>query len=81
MSIGRGMDKKVVVQIYNEILFCYRRNAFESALMRWINLEPITQREVSWKEKDIYCLLTHIYEIWKDGTDGPMYRAAKETQT
>ena len=81
MSIGRGMDKKVVVQIYNEILLYYKRDAFESALMRWINLEPIIQKRVSRKEKDKYCLLTHIYGIWKDGTDGPMCRAAKETQT
>ena len=28
-----------------------KRNAFESALMRWMNLEPIIQSEVSQKEK------------------------------
>ena len=28
-----------------------RRNAFESVLMRWMNLEPITQSEVSHKDK------------------------------
>ena len=28
-----------------------KRNAFESVLMRWINLEPITQSEVSQKRK------------------------------
>ena len=38
-----------------------KRNAFESVLMRWMNLEPITQSEVSQKEKDKYCILTHIY--------------------
>ena len=38
-----------------------KRNAFESLLMRWMNLEPITQSEVSQKEKDKYCILTHIY--------------------
>ena len=31
-----------------------KRNASESVLMRWINLEPITQSEVSQKEKDKY---------------------------
>ena len=40
-----------------------KRNTFESVLMRWMNLEPITQSEVSWKEKDKYCILTHIYGI------------------
>ena len=38
-------------------------NVFESVLMRWINLEPITQSEVSQKEKDKYSILTHIYGI------------------
>ena len=32
-------------------------NAFESVLMRWMNLEPIIQSEVSQKEKDKYCIL------------------------
>ena len=40
-----------------------KRNAFESALMRWMYLEPIIQTEVSQKEKDKYCTLTHIYGI------------------
>ena len=37
------------------------RNTFESVLMRWMNLEHIIQSEVSQKEKDKYCILTHIY--------------------
>ena len=40
-----------------------KRNAFESVLMRWMNLEPIIQSEVSQKEKDKYCILMHIYGI------------------
>ena len=39
------------------------RNVFESVLMRWMNLKPIIQSEVSQKEKDKYCILTHIYRI------------------
>ena len=31
-----------------------KRNAFESGLMRWLNLEPIIQSEVSQKDKDKY---------------------------
>ena len=38
-------------------------NAFESVPMRWMNLEPITQSEVSEKEKDKYSILMHIYRI------------------
>ena len=28
-----------------------KRNSFESVLMRWMNLEPIIQSEISQKEK------------------------------
>ena len=40
-----------------------KRNAFESVLMRWMNLEPIIQSEVHHKEKDKYCTLMYIYGI------------------
>ena len=39
------------------------RNAFETVLMRWMNLEPIIQSEVSQKEKDKYLILMDIYGI------------------
>ena len=39
-----------------------KRNAFETVLMRWMNLEPIIQSEVSQKEKDKYHILTYILE-------------------
>ena len=38
-----------------------KRNAFESVLMRWMNLDSIIQSEVSQKKKDKYHILTHIY--------------------
>ena len=37
------------------------RNASESVLMRWMNLEPVIQCEVSQKEKDKHHILTHVY--------------------
>ena len=40
-----------------------KMNAFESVLMRWMNLEPIIQSEASQKEKQQYSILTHIYRI------------------
>ena len=55
--------------------------AFKLVLMRWMNLEPIIQSEVSQKEKDKYGILMHIYGIYKDGTDDPTGRATKETWT
>ena len=40
-----------------------KRNAFESVLMRWVNLESIIQSEMNQKEKDKYHILTHTYRI------------------
>ena len=40
-----------------------KRKAFASVLMRWMNVEPIIQSEVSQKEKDKFCILMHIYGI------------------
>ena len=57
-----------------------KKNTFESVLMRQMKLEPITQSEVSQKEKYQYSILTHIYGIQKDGKDHPICETAKETQ-
>ena len=57
-----------------------RKNAFESVLMGWMNLEPIIQSEVSQKETNKYCILMHIYGIQKDGTDESICRAVMVTQ-
>ena len=57
----RWMDKEVLVYIHNGILLSHKRNIFESVLLRWMNLEPIIQSEVSQKEKDKYHILMHIY--------------------
>ena len=38
-----------------------KRNASKSVLIRWMNLEPIIKTKVSQKEKNKYCILTHIY--------------------
>ena len=40
-----------------------KRNILESVLMRWINLEPIIQSEVSQKEKDKYHIITYIWNL------------------
>ena len=58
-----------------------KRNPFESVLMRWMNLEPIIQSEVSQKQKDKYLFLTHIYRIQKNGTEEFIHRSAVEKQT
>ena len=57
------MDKEVVYIYTMEYYSAIKRNTFESVPMRWMNLEPIIQSEVSQKVKDKYHILTHIYRI------------------
>ena len=40
-------------------------NKIESSVVRWMDLESVIQSEVSQKEKNKYCMLTHIYGILK----------------
>ena len=40
-----------------------KKSALESVLMRWMNLEPLIQSEVSQKEKNKYRILMHVYGI------------------
>ena len=57
------MDKEIVVYTHNEYYSAIKRNTFESILMSWMNLEAVTQSEVSQKEKEKYHILMHIYRI------------------
>ena len=56
-----------------------KKNAFESVLMKWMKLEPITQSEVSQKEKHQYSILMHIYGIQKDDNNDPICETARDT--
>ena len=40
-----------------------KRNEVELFIVRWMDLESVIQSEVSQKEKNKYCMLTHIYGI------------------
>ena len=59
-----GWIKKLWYIHTMEYYSAIKRNAFESVPMRWMNLEPILQSEVSQKDKDNYCILTYIYVIY-----------------
>ena len=50
----------IYIMEYNSAI---KKNPLESVLMRWMNLEPVLQSEVSQKEKDKYRFLTHLYRI------------------
>ena len=86
MSIDRwtknkdGWIKKLWYLYTMEYYSAIKRNAFESVLMRWMNLEPIIQSEVSQKEKDKYRILMHIYRVQKNGTEELIYRTAVKKQ-
>ena len=58
-----------------------KRNAFESVLMRWMNLESIIRSKGSQKEKDKHRILMHIYGLLKHGTEEFIYKATMEKQT
>ena len=49
--------------IYTMEYYSAIKNAFESVLTRWMNLEPIIQSEASQKENSKYHILTHMYRI------------------
>ena len=46
-----------------EYYLAIKRNTFESAVTRWINLEPFMPSKVSQKEKNKYHKLTHTHGI------------------
>ena len=58
MSMKRWMDKDFVIHIYSRILLSPKRNAFESILMRWMNLEPIMAES----EEELKSLLMKVKE-------------------
>ena len=70
--------KKLWYIYTNGILLSLKRNTSELVLMRWMNLEPIVQGEISQKEKDEYHILMLIYRIQKDGTKEFICRGLKQ---
>ena len=47
---------------------CYsaiKRNEIEFFVVRWMDFETVIQSEVSQKENNKYCMVTHIYRIYK----------------
>ena len=57
------MDKKLGCIYTMEYYSAIKMNKFESVVVSWMRLEPVTQSEVSQKEKNKDCMLTHIYGI------------------
>ena len=73
------MDIEIVVHIHNRILLSYEKEFIWVIPNEVDKPKSIIQSEVKQKEKDKYCVLKHAYEIWKDGTDESICKAAMET--
>ena len=58
------MDKELWYIHTMEYYSAIKRNTFVSVLLRWMNLEPIMQSEVSQKEKDKYLILWLQFFQW-----------------
>ena len=48
-----------IMEYYSAI----KRNEIELFVVRWMDLESVIESEVSQKEKNKYCMVTHIYAI------------------
>ena len=46
-----------------EYFSAIKGNEIELFVVRWVDLEAVIQSGVSQKEKNKYCMLTHIYGI------------------
>ena len=79
MSVTDEWIKRLWYIYTMEYYSAIERNECESVLVRWMNLEPVIQSEVS--QKNNYRVLTQIYGIEKTGTDEHIRRTGIETQT
>ena len=52
-----------MAHIYDGILLTIKRNKIELFVVRWMDLQSVTESKVSQKEKNKYRMLTHIYGI------------------
>ena len=60
----RKKEKRKLWYVYTmEYYSAIKKNAFESAVMRCMKLDPIIQSEVSQKDKDQYSILMHIWNL------------------
>ena len=59
------MDKEIVLHIHSEIWLSYKKEYIWVSSMRWMNLEPIIQSEISQREKQISYTNAYIWNLEK----------------
>ena len=59
-----------------------KRNEIELFVVRWVDLGSVIQSELSQKEKNKYCMLTHIWNLKEEekGSEEPRGRTGIKTQ-
>ena len=57
------MDKEDMAHVYNGMLLSHKRNETGPLAELWMDLETAIQSEVSQKEKNKHCALTHVCGI------------------
>ena len=63
------------------MLLNHKNNEFESILVKWINLVPVKQSELSQKDKNKnIVIIMHIYGIKKNYIGEPIFRERMEMQ-
>ena len=60
MPIDRQMDKEMYIYTM-EYYSAIKRNEIGSFVETWMDLETVIQSEVSWKGRNKYHMLMHIY--------------------
>ena len=83
ISIGRWMDKKVVIHIHKEILLSSKKECI------WVRSNEVVETEVyytewskSERETSIQCINTYIWNLERclDAHNDPICKTSKETQ-
>ena len=80
MSIDRGVDKEDVVHIYNGILLSHKKNEIMPFAATWMDLEIVILSAVSQTEKDKYHMISHMWNLKKNGTNKLIYKTEIEPQ-
>ena len=70
-----------MTHIYTGILPSHRKEYNGSFVETWMDLGSVIQSELTQKQRNKYRILMHICRIQKDGTDEPVFRVGKKTQT